>query len=144
MITDGYNVTYMKFGQFKNGLLFQIRIDGNSALLEIDADHFIKTNLSLAVETFRDENRSSSESLKHLIVRTSGKIIARNLTEPGRLQLEAFKKRQRGGKSLLKRRFQNLNLSYLTIHLALEQRNGISKWFTKDRIWKAKLVVFTV
>lgn len=101
MITDAFNVTFdLSYEKLANGLLFQTFQNDRSHSLQMSDDNFFQApkTQSFAVETFRNENRNSSKRLKHLIVKSEGQIIVRELTEEERLQLEAFKQKRKEGK----------------------------------------------
>lgn len=92
MITEAYNVSLIKYEKFRDGISFIVE-RGGVDILKMDP-HCLETNVGIAIEAFRNENRSWIES--PLIISATKQIATRNLTGEERLQLEALQKRLKG------------------------------------------------
>ena len=98
MISESYNATSVSSEVKSNsndGFLFAAQNDRDDQFynLVLNGRRFRDTE-SFAVEAFSNENRNSSESLKHLIQSAYSTIIVRHLTGDERSQLEAYKRTQ--------------------------------------------------
>lgn len=105
VISEGTSLVYMNYiydlmspmgkPSDEDSLSFSMQssLGGDFNLLLIPANK-LKVNLSFAVESLIDENRKSSESLKHLVTYSDGAIIIRELTGEEQKRLEKYKQKK--------------------------------------------------